>query len=63
MIVIYNGKSYRVIGELVEVRIKEGEPRVMQLKPRSASWRSINPNGKIAKRVRMRAGYLKEGLQ
>jgi hypothetical protein len=57
MIVQYNNKTYRVSGTTgdVEVRIKQGEPRVMQRSPRSAYWRSLKRSSETALQVRIRA--------
>ena len=47
----FKGKEYWVHGEHVEVRIPGGGPRVMRA-PVSGSWRSLNPEGPVAKAVK-----------
>jgi hypothetical protein len=52
----YKDRTYRISGDgMVEVRIPMGEPRVMQLSPRSAHWRTLKSNSKVAVHVRLYA--------
>jgi hypothetical protein len=63
MIVELKGKSYRVTEHHVEVFIPAGPPRVMQKGVRSSYWRTLNPDGLIALRARLRAEKLKRKEQ
>jgi hypothetical protein len=55
MIIEHKGRSYRVTDGAVEVFVPVGAPRVMQLVQRASYWRTLKPNGLIARQVRILA--------